>query len=348
MRARPEVLTTICPASSSHRTLPVNFDQSHLQLFQHEFAKDIPKTELLKFENVRVSSEGLIFKDSHILPESFAYAFELDDWKRRSILKFLVTNYFFRHPRKIVNDVLWITDYWSKGYFHWLTDALTRLYVVRDRLDELELLLPWEFETRDFVRTSLEVFGVKEFDFIKRDEVLLCNSLVMPTHTAPSGHFRDEVLSGVRTTLLSAFGDSAYNGGGERIYISRRAANRRRVVNEDEIAPVLNNFGFRTVYAEELSFPDQVKVLSGAKYLVSNHGAGLTNMLFMKDSARVLELRHVSDYVNNCYFILASALRFDYLYQLCEPKPGPADPHTADLVVDPHELEKNLALLIAN
>jgi len=79
MRARPEVLTTICPASSSHRTLPVNFDQSHQQLFQHEFAKDIPKTELLKFENVRVSSEGLIFKDSHILPESFCKAFLIDD-----------------------------------------------------------------------------------------------------------------------------------------------------------------------------------------------------------------------------------------------------------------------------
>src|SRR5262245_31955032 len=130
MRARPEVLNTICPVSVSHRKLPVNFRPDHVQLFQHEFEKEIPKSELLKFEDVRVSSEGLIFKDSRILPESFAYAFELDDWKRRSILKFLVTNYFFRRPRKIAHDVLWITDYWSKGYFHWLTDALTRLYVV--------------------------------------------------------------------------------------------------------------------------------------------------------------------------------------------------------------------------
>ena len=343
MRARPEVLTTICPASVSHRTLPVNFNQDHVQLFQHEFEKNIPESELLKFENVRVSSEGLIFKDSRILPQSFAYAFELDDWKRRSVLKFLVTNYFFRRPRKMETDVLWITDYWSKGYFHWLMDALTRLYVVRDRLDALTLMLPWEFETRDFVRTSLEVFGVKRFDFIKRDEVLLASSLLMPTHTAPSGHFRDEVIQGVRRTLLSAFGDSS---DGQRIYISRRAANRRRVINEDEIAPILDAFGFKTICAEELSFQDQVKILSRARYLVSNHGAGLTNMLFMKDGARVLELRHTSDYVNNCYFVLASALKFDYLYQLCEPKPDQAGPHTADLVVDGSELERNLALLI--
>lgn len=359
MRAPPEVLNTICPVTVSHRKLPVNFNRDHLQLFQHEFEKEIPKTELLKFANVRVSSEGLIFKGTRILRESFAYAFELDEWKRRSIVKFLVTNFFSRRPRKIETDVLWITDYWSKGYFHWLTDALTRLYVMRDRLDQVLLLLPWEFETRDFVRTSLEVFGVKKFDFIRRDEVALCSSLLLPTHTAPSGHFRDEVLSGVRATLLAAFGDSACDGAGERIYISRRAANRRRVVNEEEIVPLLNKFGFQTVCMEELPFQDQVKVMSRARYVVSNHGAGLTNMLFMQDGARVLELRHVTDYINNCYFVLASALKFDYLYQLCEPKPdqadsphgqsslrSQADPHTADLVVDANELEKNLSLLI--
>ena len=72
MRARPEVITTICPVTVSHRKLPVNFNQGHVQLFQHEFEKEIPPSELLKFENVRVSSEGLIFKDSRILPESFA------------------------------------------------------------------------------------------------------------------------------------------------------------------------------------------------------------------------------------------------------------------------------------
>jgi hypothetical protein len=353
MRARPEVLTTICPASVSQRKLPVNFDRDHLQLFQHEFQKDIPRSDLLRFENVRVSSDGLIFKDSRILPQSFAYAFELDEWKRRSILKFLVTNYFFRRPRKIEADVLWITDYWSKGYFHWVTDALTRLFVVRDRLDQVTLMLPWEFETRDFVRTSLEVFGVKQFDFVRRDEVLLCNSLLMPTHTAPSGHFRDEVLQGVRKTLLSAFGDSNYKGEGERIYISRRAAGRRRIANEDDILRILNKLDFQLICAEDLSFQDQVKLFSRARYLASNHGAGLTNMLFMKDGARVLELRHASDYVNNCYFVLASALKFDYFYQLCVPKPDQsdsktADPHTADLVVNPQELEKNLELLIEN
>lgn len=338
------VLATLCNASVSKRQLPQNFDQADLNLFQHEFERPIPESRLLRFENVGVSSEGLLFKGTKMLPESFAYAFEFDEWKRRSVLKFLVTNHFLRKRRRIETDVLWITDYWSKGYFHWLTDALTRLYVVRDRLDQVTLLLPWEFEALDVVKTSLEIFGVKNVDFIRRDEVVECRSLLMPTHTAPSGHFRDEVLHGVRTELLAALGDSA--GGDERIYISRRLANRRKVANETDLLPVFKNVGFQIVCAEDLSFADQVKLFSRARYLVSNHGAGLTNMIFMRDGGSVLELRNVSDYVNNCYFILASALRLKYYYQLCQAEGDLADPHTANLVVDAKEMEANLTRLL--
>lgn len=339
-----EVLATLCPAAVSTRQPPRNFDQAHLNLFQHEFERPIPTSRLLRFENVSVSSEGLLFKGAKMLPESFAYAFEFDEWKRRSVLKFLVTNYFFRKRRRIDTDVLWITDYWSKGYFHWLTDALTRLYVVRDRLEQLTLLLPGDFETRDFVKTSLRVFGVKNVEFVQPNEVVECRTLLMPTHTAPSGHFRDEVIRGVRTLLLSALGEST--GGSERLYISRRLAGRRRIVNEAELAPVFKNFGFETVCAEELSFEQQVSLASRARYLVSNHGAGLTNMLFMRDGGSLLELRHPADYINNCYFILASALDLKYYYQLCHAERELADPHTADLVVSPKEMETNLARLL--
>jgi hypothetical protein len=342
-----EVLATLCPAAVSRRQLPQNFDQAHLNLFQHELERPIPESRLLRFENVSVSSEGLLFKGAKMLPESFAYPFEYDDWKRRSVLKFLVTNHFLRKRRRIETDVLWITDYWSKGYFHWLTDALTRLYVVRDRLDRLTLLLPWEFEARDFVTTSLRIFGVKNVDFIRPGEVVECQNLLMPTHTAPSGHFRDEVLHGVRSTLLATLGETAGRTE-ERIYISRRLAARRRVANEDELVPVLRNFGFEIVCAEDLSFEDQVRLFSRARFLASNHGAGLTNMLFLRDGGSVLELRHNSDYVNNCYFILASALKLKYYYQLCKAERDSADPHTAHLVVSRTEMETNLNLLLAS
>jgi len=334
---------TIYPETIAKRKLPVNFNKGDLALFDHELQRAIPQSRLLNFKDIRVSSEGLLFKGTRILAESFAFPEHLQEWKLRSVVKFFVTNYVLRHGRRVENEVLWITDYWSKGYFHWLADALTRLYVARDRINDVPLLLPAGYEQLDYVRPSLEAFGVGQVDFIRPGEVLECRSLLMPSHTAPSGHYNEEIIRGVREVLLSAYGDSDQ---GEKIYISRRHAAKRRIVNEDEITRVLSAFGFQTIYAEELSFAQQVQVCSRARYIVSNHGAGLTNMLFMPEAGSVLELRHREDRINNCYFTLSSALNLNYFYQTCRPANEGPDPHTADLVVDSDELEKNLHRLI--
>ena len=342
-----EVLATLCPRSVSRRELPRNLAQPDLHLFQHEFERPIPESRLLKLKNVKVSAEGLLFKGTQLLPESFAYDFGLREWRRHDIWRFLLKNHLFRKRRKIERPVLWITDYWSTGYFHWLTDALTRLLVARDQLDEVTLLLPAELATRDFVKSSLEAFGVKQMDSVRAGEFVECRSLLLPTHTAPSGHFRDETIHAVRSTLLSAFGDHNYAGEGERIYISRSVAGRRRIIDEEQLMPVLKSFDFQIVRAEDLSFAAQVSLFSRARYVVSNHGAGLTNMLFMPAGGSVLELRHAADYVNNCYFIMASALKLNYYYQLCRPGTVQADPHAADLLVSVAELTNNLAQLVA-
>ena len=345
-RYEPELVTAVSTETVAERKLPVNFNQDHLALFDHELQRAIPQSRLLKFKNIRISSGGLLFNGLGILPESFAFPHHLKEWKLRSFGKFFATNYLLRRRRRVDAEVLWITDYWSKGYFHWLSDALTRLFVVRDRLHELALMLPAEFEELEFVKPSLEAFSVKEFNFIRPDEVLECRSLLMPTHTAPSGHFNGEVIRGVRAVLLAAYGDLGHQRD-ERIYISRRRAAKRRIVNEDEILGILQRFGFETIYAEELSFEQQVRLCSRARYLVSNHGAGLTNMLFMKDRGSVLELRHQTDRISNCYFTMSSALDINYFYQTCPPVNTSLDPHTADLVVGPEELDKNLAMFLS-
>ena len=252
--AAPEVVSEIYPETVSKRKLPVNFNQDDAKLFDLDFERTLPPTQLLKFRNIRISSEGLLFTGKKILPESFAFRRHLQEWKRRSVFKFLATNYLLRRRRRVEKEVLWITDYWSTSYFHWLTDALTRLFVVRDRLNDQTLILPSGYETRDFVTTSLKAFGASNVDFISRSEALECDSLFMATHTAPPGHFHDEAISGVRSVLLSAFGDNTYQGSGERLYISRKRADKRRIANEAELSAVLASHGFQTIYAEELSF----------------------------------------------------------------------------------------------
>src|SRR5687767_14166991 len=193
---KAEILSTIYAETVARRKFPVNFNEDHRKLFEGELERVIPETRLLKFQDVWASPEGLLFKGTRILPESFAFPNHLDQWRFRSVVKFFATNYGFRRRRKIDREVLWITDYWSTGYFHWLTDVLTRLFVVRDRVHDLLLVLPVVYETRDVVKSSLKAFGVTNVDFIGAGEAVQIASLLMPSHTAPSGHFNLAAIRG--------------------------------------------------------------------------------------------------------------------------------------------------------
>jgi capsular polysaccharide biosynthesis protein len=67
---------------------------------------------------------------------------------------------------------------------------------------------------------------------------------------------------------------------------------------------------------EDLSFSDQRNLMNETNFLISNHGAGLTNMLFMKEGSSVIELKSNAEDINNCFFNLASALNHKYFYTI--------------------------------
>ena len=347
-------VTTLRPETTSRRKLPVNLNQDELSLFSGELERMIPPTRLLKLHNVSVSAEGVLFHRARMLPESFAFPHTRASWKRRSVVKFFANNYLLRRRRRFEKASVWVTDDWSAGYFHWLADVLPRLFTVKDQLKDLVLLLPHECEKLKYVPASLQPFEIGGVEFVNPDEVLVCENLLLPTQTAPSGHYNDELIQQVGKLLVECYAPKSPNvsrspeTSGDRIYISRAGAPKRKISNEQEVIEALQAFNFRVIRTEDYSFAEQVKIAASARYLVSNHGAGLTNMLFMSPGASVFELRHATDCINNCYFTLASALNLNYFYQSCEPENANEDPHTADLRVDVPALKTNLELMLGD
>ncbi len=345
---QPEKDTALLlPDTLVQRRLPRNLIAEELDLFRHELEKTIPAVNLINLSDVRVSPEGIMFTGGKILAESFAFPFLRDEWKTRSVITFLARNYFFHRTRRIEQEAVWITDTWSAGYFHWLGDVLPKIWATRHLLNDRVLLLPHAYEEYEFVGSSLKAFDVQNIEFIAPHEVVKCRRLLLPTPIAPSGHFREEIIRGVRKQLLDYFTEPS-TAPARKVYISRARAPKRRIANEAEVSAALRKFDFEIIHAEDLSFAEQVRLLSQTRYLVSNHGAGLTNMLFMPLGGSVLELRHKTDRVNNCYFTLASALDLKYFYQTCDPVPDGEDAHTADLRVNVEQLARNLDQVIGN
>ncbi len=81
----------------------------------------------------------------------------------------------------------------------------------------------------------------------------------------------------------------------------------------DEIIPILEKYNFKVVDTDNMTLEEQSLLLGNTRYLIAIHGAGLTNMVFRRNSAMdILEIFPPSDVVPYHYAILARRYQFGY------------------------------------
>lgn len=194
----------------------------------------------------------------------------------------------------------------AANYYHWVLELLPRLGLLKTYQVEIDAY--YVSNRTKFQHESLALAGLKS------------NQIRDPLHhphieaeclIAPS---RPEVgrPSPLAIKLLqNLFWPSITPGKRCRIYITRRLATRRRVVNEAALEPVLARYGIEIVETENLDFKAQVGLFFDAEWVIAPHGAGLANLVFCQPSTRVLEF-FAADYVNNCYWAVAGAAGLDY------------------------------------
>lgn len=73
----------------------------------------------------------------------------------------------------------------------------------------------------------------------------------------------------------------------EKIFISRKNFNQRNY-NEAELEEILNAYGFKTVYPENMSIWAQINMFRKCKTIVAASGAALTNLLFCSAGTNII------------------------------------------------------------
>jgi len=195
----------------------------------------------------------------------------------------------------------------GEGYCHWLLEELPRLLMLGGDRTRLSLIA---HRGAAFIREAFSFGGfcgrVLE---ARRYSHFQCEQLVIPSLVGRAGCPTPRVVS-----LLTEFTEPLLNrtgGLGERLYITRENAGRRRVSNEAELWRHLETRGFKKVRMEELTWAEQINAFARAKVIVAPHGAGLANMTFCQPGARVVELFNRS-YINPCFWRLATLKNLDY------------------------------------
>ena len=254
--------------------------------------------------------------------------------------------------------------YWSRQYYHWLTETLPLLHglapflpagtrhivpgpaapVQRDCLRllgigaeqtvEISELESWRLEELIFAPPATTRYA----DLLPR-EVRRGRYTLRPPgpHAGPFNHSPEGIrwlsarlIEGVRrdAPLAAAAGDG-------RIYISRRKANCRRL-NDEEIAPVLAAHGVVVQVLEDLSFAEQVQLMNQAELIVAPHGAGLANLIFCRPGTQVIEIFEPSS-LRLCFWSLSDIMGLRYRYLV--GRTVRSDRWEPDIWIDPRALD---------
>lgn len=217
----------------------------------------------------------------------------------------------------------WILERVYHNHSHWLTAHLPKLCLLRDRGALEDLILPQE--RNPVIDASLRRLGLDPECFPTYDPTRPLE--VEELTVLGTDRFRPELLRPVR----SAFAAPDAKPARRRIFISRARSQGRRLVDEEEVWPLLRDAGFERTFMEELTFGQQVALMQETSVLLAPHGAGLTNMIFCPRGAHVVEFADLG-FPNPNFYALSCAMGHHYWLV------------PAEALGDVHPLEKDLRI----
>ncbi len=230
----------------------------------------------------------------------------------------------------------------SGAFFHWMVEILPRLLlsaVISQELGGTLLLLQPErnyqtetlralLDSANVVYTEPAILHCEEVAFV--DHVFL----QLPTHRALSPQ-----AAIAFDALLSAFGHvNVEREKGLRIYVSRRDAARRHVLNEQDLDTVFEALGFTVVTLSDMSVAQQAHLFRRAEMVMGLHGAGLTNIGFCFPGTPVIEILPAAHRFVSPYYMLAGLRGLPYICLGAEPSGRQENGLHGDFFVEPSHL----------
>ena len=213
-------------------------------------------------------------------------------------------------PQVLKGKTLVLASTGGDTYFHWMTDVLPRIRLAQMAGQEFSSFdrilvngLDQPFQKESLARWGLPPGRCQRLP--AREGALLLENAILPSLPGVPGVIPAESVDFLRGAFAGPRSAAA-----KKIFIGRKGAKHRPLVEEGEISARLAEKGFQPVKCEGLSIQAQAEIFSSAEIIVGAHGAALTNLVFCRPGTRVVEL-FSPRYVNPCYrdLCVAAGLR---------------------------------------
>lgn len=216
---------------------------------------------------------------------------------------------YFARKRYLKGNIYSLLSLWSKEFYHWFYDVLPRLEFVLPHLPNDTKFLIQE-NPHNYQLESLQAYGIdlNRLEIQSNGLDTKVERLWFANPIGVTGMSAAYPLQVVSNRLKRFFKIKDVGIKKHRIYISRKLASCRRVVNELVLEPLLNEFRFDIIYCEHLSLVEQIQLFANAEAIVSPHGAGMIHMIFAPNNISIAEISPFSASIPPCYAILAKQL----------------------------------------
>ncbi|MCA9235130.1 MAG: glycosyltransferase family 61 protein [Planctomycetales bacterium] len=257
---------------------------------------------------------------------------------------------YFQRWSKGVRREDWSGSYYSivgkfcREHYHWLHDSLGQLHQVVDLLPaETRVVIPDGLSGSQL--RLLDAVGVPEGkrSILPSNSIVRLERLLFIPPACPTRFDEQQSSCWLRSALRKSWTCSAR--GNRVIYVSRRKARSRRVLNESRLLRLLADFDAEVVCLEEIGLDEQIDLFSQCRVVVAPHGAGLTNVIFSEPGLSVVEIGCKPFDGRTHYWSMAEAL--GHAYHLIEGQPVPVAEGDCDIELPEHSIIELGELLIA-
>jgi len=311
---------------------PENISAEEKRLFEPYVRAKVRIPRIKNLKNVFVTHQGLVLKNGLLvggcafnLRGNLDNTFYFQFWKD-TLEKYLVCRWGKSLPSvhlKGPQQYLLIHSKWF-NYAFWINAFLPRLLMAEQSgyLKNTKLIVPENWKNIPYVWDSLKAFDV-DFEVIPSDHHIFVDRLIMPETRQWTASFYPPLIKDISARLIQEAQTRIRNKTfPKKIYLTRAKRKIRTIENEEELICGLGKYGFEPVIFEDLSIWEQIAMMNNADFFISIHGAGFSNIMFMKNNASVIELinkKYASLEYTFPFWKLSDAVMLKYYPFFCEP-----------------------------
>lgn len=213
----------------------------------------------------------------------------------------------------------------AHNFYHWMTDIAPKLGVllqagyVFEKTDRFVVA----YANSDFCFQLLAQFGVtseqiyeseKQYTLVSADIIVVPfveNKMALTMGPWLPALMREQFLSPKDNCSIS-----------KRLLITRAAGSSdgRQISNQQELQQCLTGRGFECIQLEDYSVAQQAQLFSQASVVVAAHGAALSNLMFCRKGAVVVEL--YADHIAPCFWAISALCQLNYHQLHCGESVG--------------------------